>query len=60
MKVENYAPLIPGWLQAGRGWLGVLQCIILLAGRWWGWLLVLQKVASELHPKVRNRGEGPY
>ena len=23
-------------------------------------LLVLQKVASELHPKVRNHGEGPY
>ena len=21
---------------------------------------VLQKVASELHPKVRNHGEGPY
>ena len=24
------------------------------------WRLVLQKVASELHPKVRNHGEGPY
>ena len=23
-------------------------------------VLVLQKVASELHPKVRNHGEGPY
>ena len=23
-------------------------------------LVVLQKVASELHPKVRNHGEGPY
>ena len=22
--------------------------------------VVLQKVASELHPKVRNHGEGPY
>ena len=22
--------------------------------------LVLQKVTSELHPKVRNHGEGPY
>ena len=22
--------------------------------------LVLQKVPSELHPKVRNHGEGPY
>ena len=22
--------------------------------------LTLQKVASELHPKVRNHGEGPY
>ena len=22
--------------------------------------LVLQKVASELHPRVRNHGEGPY
>ena len=22
--------------------------------------IVLQKVASELHPKVRNQGEGPY
>ena len=22
--------------------------------------LVLQKVASKLHPKVRNHGEGPY
>ena len=22
--------------------------------------LVLQKVASESHPKVRNHGEGPY
>ena len=22
--------------------------------------VVLQKVASELHPKVRNQGEGPY
>ena len=22
--------------------------------------LVLQKVASEFHPKVRNHGEGPY
>ena len=28
--------------------------------RWPGSLLVLQKVASELHPKVRNHGEGPY
>ena len=25
-----------------------------------GKILVLQKVASELHPKVRNHGEGPY
>ena len=25
-----------------------------------GWTPVLQKVASELHPKVRNHGEGPY
>ena len=25
-----------------------------------GMVLVLQKVASELHPKVRNHGEGPY
>ena len=25
-----------------------------------GWAVVLQKVASELHPKVRNHGEGPY
>ena len=25
-----------------------------------GWQLVLQKVPSELHPKVRNHGEGPY
>ena len=25
-----------------------------------GQFLVLQKVASELHPKVRNHGEGPY
>ena len=24
------------------------------------WILVPQKVASELHPKVRNHGEGPY
>ena len=24
------------------------------------WQLVLQTVASELHPKVRNHGEGPY
>ena len=24
------------------------------------YLRVLQKVASELHPKVRNHGEGPY
>ena len=24
------------------------------------WRLVLQKVASELHPKVCNHGEGPY
>ena len=24
------------------------------------WRLVLQKVASELHPKVRNHREGPY
>ena len=24
------------------------------------WTVVLQKVASELHPKVRNHGEGPY
>ena len=23
-------------------------------------LIVLQNVASELHPKVRNHGEGPY
>ena len=26
----------------------------------WVLLLVPQKVASELHPKVRNHGEGPY
>ena len=25
-----------------------------------GGVVVLQKVASELHPKVRNHGEGPY
>ena len=25
-----------------------------------GLVLVLQKVPSELHPKVRNHGEGPY
>ena len=25
-----------------------------------GLKVVLQKVASELHPKVRNHGEGPY
>ena len=25
-----------------------------------GFEVVLQKVASELHPKVRNHGEGPY
>ena len=24
------------------------------------YVVVLQKVASELHPKVRNHGEGPY
>ena len=34
-----------------------LFSIILL---WVGTVLVLQKVASELHPKVRNHGEGPY
>ena len=27
---------------------------------WQHFSLVLQKVASELHPKVRNHGEGPY
>ena len=25
-----------------------------------GKLLMLPKIASELHPKVRNHGEGPY
>ena len=32
------------------------------SGGWgtWGGDIVLQKVASELHPKVRNHGEGPY
>ena len=25
-----------------------------------GWSVVPQKVASELHPKVCNQGEGPY
>ena len=25
-----------------------------------GYVVVLQKVPSELHPKVRNHGEGPY
>ena len=34
-----------------------LFSIILL---WVGTVLVLQKVASELHPKVCNHGEGPY
>ena len=34
-----------------------LFSIILL---WVGTVLVLQKVSSEFHPKVRNHGEGPY
>ena len=34
-----------------------LFSIILL---WVGTVLVLQKVASEFHPKVCNHGEGPY
>ena len=33
---------------------------LLLAAAGPGLRLVLQKVASELHPKVRNHGEGPY
>ena len=28
--------------------------------RWLHSVLVLQKIASEFHPKVRNHGEGPY
>ena len=34
--------------------------LILLAAAGPGLRLVLQKVASELHPKVRNHGESPY
>ena len=33
----------------GRVGVGTAQCAV-----------VPQKVASELHPKVRNHGEGPY
>ena len=35
--------------QVSRGWSRPRPCS-----------LVLQKVPSELHPKVRNHGEGPY
>ena len=42
---------------------GVLRpghaALLLLAAAGPGLRLVLQKVASELHPKVRNHGEGP-
>ena len=38
--------------QVGRGHVVVLQVLVQV--------VVLQKVASELHPKVRNHGEGPY
>ena len=41
----------------GEGGHGVLRVVTAAVGHLG---VVLQKVASELHPKVRNHGEGPY
>ena len=37
-----------------------MELLILYYGGDGASILVLQKVASELHPKVRNHREGPY
>ena len=39
---------------------GLWEGEVVLDGEITGCVIVLQKVASELHPKVRNHGEGPY
>ena len=44
-------------LQGART-LSVVQSLLMVSPR--PCRLVLQKVASEFHPKVRNHGEGPY
>ena len=46
----------------GLGRVGQAASIFTRAGliRGESWELVLQKVPSEFHPKVRNHGEGPY
>ena len=45
------------WADNGRGGRSYLTMGLATVT---GVTLVLQKVASELHPKVRNHGEGPY
>ena len=40
--------------------IGFVHTDVLSISRYSSAPLVLQKVASELHPKVRNHGEGPY
>ena len=45
---------------APRWWPGLLGRYEATGRKHEGAAVVLQKVASELHPKVRNHGEGPY
>ena len=49
-----------GQPELGQQTSGVLDKATAAAARTGTRALVPQKVASELHPKVRNHGEGPY
>ena len=74
MACAAVADLSPAWLEAvmrdlvavcGRHTLGAFSSrfdleVIIKVSSGFGNVGVLQKVASELHPKVRNHGEGPY
>ena len=52
--------LVPGQSldPASPRYTGAIRFRLWVVGAWCE--VVLQKVASELHPKVRNHGEGPY
>ena len=51
--------LVAGTESVGEAAVWISQRVTAACARDDLWL-VLQKVASELHPKVRNHGEGPY
>ena len=61
MDVPGSGPVVRGGREAGQ-----LEARIDTLTRWaaaaaaTSWAVVLQKVPSEVNPKVRNHGEGPY